>query len=79
MAPAEGEGVAEEDVDEREWMADEDMDVEERMADEDLDNMEFEVQEEGGNNSVGFFYDNEDKEEQGDEDIGIGMRVAVRR
>jgi len=79
VVPAEGEGVAKGDVDEREWMANEDMDVEERMANEDLGNMEFEVQEEGSNNSVGFFYDDEDKEKQGDEDIGIGVRVAARR
>ena len=54
---------------------------EERIADEDLElgleSSEWEIQDVGGDSGAGFFYD--EGEDQEEEDIGIGARVAARR
>ena len=58
----------------------------ERMAEEDsgdwdlgLESSEWDIQDVGDDNNVGFFYEGEEEEEEDNEDIGIGARVAMRR
>ena len=75
VVPAEGE---------REGVADDDLGGGEKVAKEDLEesdweDKELEAQVDNGDSGVGFFYNDEEEEEQGDEDMGIGARVAVRR
>lgn len=69
----EGEGVADEELKGGEKMAKED------LEELDLEDQELEVEVDNNDNGVGFFYDDDEEEEQGDEDMGIGARVAARR
>lgn len=69
---------------EREGVADDDLGGGRKVAEEDLEesdweDQELEVQVDNGDSGAGFLYDDEEEEEQGNEDMGIGARVAARR